>query len=703
MRERDDLPDEVLRRVPLPALLRAGMSIESLFDDAAIDRLIGLVEPPAGLADRVRAAARTDDARRTGVVDLDRLASAVPPPPSPTVPRPAMGGLTRFAREAGRVVAALALAVLLAVAGIEFSRRLEGPSGMVGDAGLARGQAPRPVPAERSAAVRPETRRATTAPRPPDAAEVRTAEEPSAAPDLVSAPVPPGADDESARPDEAVRPAAERITVRGAPVLSVDRVRPTTMRTVSLPGSERRAVPRSAAFDIAFEMAHGEAPFVEPSADAALASDRPPLTLRTEGYDDLLRGTGGRGRGRLRVEEVLAAVPPPPMLARGGEGVRFGLHAVRSGRTYDGKPTVLVEVAAFAAGDAAPAGEPLRATLLVDQSAAGDPHAWPRICRGLAALAGRLGPADRVTVVLCGPRPRVALRDAAPTALAAAATSWETLPATAAADLDTALEIVRTEGILAPRTIVVAHAVTLEQGRTPVREALAEWHRCLAATGGDPLVSTPVGGLRFIVVDPSATAPARQGEPTFGLTSPDATAIRRELLRQVTGRDTLVARQCRLEVRFDPRRVSRYRIVGHRQSAVESLADGSPAPLDLHAGETLRAVYEIVPVAENADGLVKATLRWREPGGGASRLDAEDRDRGDRTAALPSPHGCEILLAAWLGELAAGSAHQPQPRQVAAVVGRIADEWRKRGDLTPFGAALVATLDDRPEGRQKAR
>jgi hypothetical protein len=486
--------------------------------------------------------------------------------------------------------------------------------------------------------------------------------------------------------------------VRGAAIPLDDAIAAAAMTVVELPRDARRQVPKSNAFDMAFELVNGESPFVNPAADPRLAVDRPPLTLSTNGFDRLVQAaTGRRSSGfapRIRAEEVLAAMPPPPDLAAPGpEPVRLGLAAVRSGRTFDGKPTVFLEATAFAAGLRREDDAVLRTTLILDQSAAGDPQAWPRICRALGAVAARLEPNDRVAVVLCGPRPRVVLDDADPAALAAAAVNLEALPAAVSCDLDAAVDAAREAGLLTGRTVVVAHGATLDRCRGEVQESLSAWHRSLALTGGDPLTSALPDGIRFVVLDPATLPPDRDAGPSFGRTSLDAVAIRRDLLRQVIGQDTLVARQCGLEIRFDPNRVVAYRLVGHRQSVVESLADAPPATIDLHAGETVRVVYEVLPKELGATGLASARLTWRTPAGAAARVDAADGSSSDRTAALPSPHGCELVLAATLGDLAGGSAHTPKPRATLAALHSVADRWQVRGDVTPFGETLIRVIE----------
>jgi len=251
--------------------------------------------------------------------------------------------------------------------------------------------------------------------------------------------------------------------------------------------------------------------------------------------------------------------------------------------------------------------------------------------------------------------------------------------------------------------VVVADGATLDRCRGQVRASLSAWHRSLAMTGGDPLTSVPPDGIRFVVLDPATQPPDRDAGPSFGRTSLDAVAIRRDVLRQVIGQDTLVARQCGLEIRFDPKRVAAYRLVGHRQSVVESLADAPPTMIDLHAGEAVRVVYEVLPKEPGATGLASARLTWRMPDGAAARLDAADRSSSDRTAALPSPHGCELVLAATLGDLAGGSAHTPKPRATLTALHSVADRWQARGDVTPFGETLIRVIDRQVVGPQGGR
>jgi hypothetical protein len=168
---------------------------------------------------------------------------------------------------------------------------------------------------------------------------------------------------------------------------------------------------------------------------------------------------------------------------------------------------------------------------------------------------------------------------------------------------------------------------------------------------------------------------------------------------------------------FDPARVGSYRIVGHRQTAADALAGIDPRGIDLHAGETMRVVYEIMrrpggEVISRAGGSgpllsggVSASLAWTPAGAGTDGPLPEQTARrvladsaiitADPRGVLPSPHGCELLLAVGLGELAAASVHAEPWRESAAGIKALASRWQARGDVTPIGGQLIDCLEHR--------
>jgi hypothetical protein len=503
-----------------------------------------------------------------------------------------------------------------------------------------------------------------------------------------------------------------------------------------------RQVPRVPAYDIAFEMTHGESPFIDPSRAAALAVDHPPLSLRTDSFDSLCeaaRRDPGRPSGRrprrggmpvVRVEDVLAALPPAPPSALlstlgtaglsgsgmgSGMGLVLSVDAVRSLRPSPG--SLLVEVCATAsplsaAGTVAESA-PLDAMLVLDQSSGPSASlSWQWLCRGLGRVIGQMGAADRLSLVVCGERPRlVALRADAAT-LTALLPELTREPMARFADLDAAFRLVaavgRREG-RPERIVAAAHADSLERCRVEGRAALSEWQAAQAAAPALPVA--PI--TEFVLIDPQQPLDAGGSTPGVAAVAPgrvaaDPIAIGRAMLGHVFGRPTLVATGCRLDVAFDPARVGSYRIIGHRQTASDALAAIDSRPIDLHAGETVRVVYEVIrrpggtPPA--AAGMVSATLTWTPAATGPDGLppeqklrrglaDGNDAMADGMRAGLPSPHGCELLLAVALGELTAASVHAEPWRQSAAEMARLVSRWQARGDLTSMGGLLIDCLE----------
>ena len=731
----DHLLDARLRDVPTPAGIAGRVAPEVLFDDAAIDRLLVMVDLPSGLEDRTRSAMA---AMREG----STLPLPTPPKSSRRAgPGGAGGGshgspsrrmrlwpaaMDLFA-DGGAVAAALSIVALMFFAGTELSRRLAPPA-----------VAPQRMADRGASPMRSDAPRVSTDDRVPlRAAEGGSRTGGSPQPPTVVPGIAALATGDAIHAAQPARPAQDPVEVRAAPAAAAgagggDRGgRTGGIRALFLPTTGRQ-VPRVPAYDIAFEMTHGESPFIDPSRAAALAVNHPPLSLRTDSFDSRCEAAlrdHGRPSGRrlrrggmpvVRVEDVLAALPStlPSTLGNAGlsgAGLVLSVDAVRSLRPSPG--SLLVEVCATAsplsAASTAAESAPLDAMLVLDQSSGPSASlSWQWLCRGLGRVIGQMGAADRLSLVVCGERPRlVALRADAAT-LTALLPELTREPMARFADFDAAFRLIaavgRREG-RPQRVVAAAHADSLERCRAEGRAALSEWQAAQAAAPALPVA--PV--TEFVLIDPQQPRDAGGSTPGAAAVAPgrvaaDPITIGRAMLEHVFGRPTLVATGCRLEVAFDPARVSSYRIVGHRQTASDALAAIEPRPIELHAGETVRVVYEVIrrpggtPPA--AAGVVSATLAWTPAATGPDGLPPEQKVRrglADGNAAmadglragLPSPHGCELLLAVALGELTAESVHAEPWRQSAADMARLVSRWQARGDLTPMGGLLIDCLE----------
>jgi hypothetical protein len=661
--------DQRIRDVPTPGGLAARVAAGS-FDDAALDHLLRDVPIPSGLARRIAAGA-------TAPLPAPVIAGASRAAPRRRRP---WQGVTAAARDLAVVAAALAGIWLVAEGGARLS------------SSLATVSPSRGVPAS-IVATRPERAAADSAP----AERLRDAPEPTVA--ARAAERRPAAAGPSAASHGLASAAGEAAPVVAASVSTSPEVRGAGvglagegrgwLRTpVRMPRDSWRRVPRVAGYDLVFEMTHGEPPFVDPKA-AGLGTDTPPLTVQTDTFDRF-RAAPRRGSG-LRMEHVLAALPAiEPGPASAARPVSLTIRGVRSLRVASGRPTLLVEAAATAGQfiDRSPDEPPLDATIVLDRASGSEPLAWRWTCRGLAALATLMQGHDRLSVVVAGPVPQVVIRNAAGPDIERVAADLERLVPSATSDLDAAIATataLSSRGATAATMIVVAQEGVLESSGDDARDALGRWQA--RSAGGEGIRSDETwSGPDFVLIDAGTGFEPSMPAVSFGRTAADAVAIRRAMLAAVFGRDTLIAGRGRLTMEFEPDSVAAYRLVGHRQSAVESLSEALPATLDLHVGETVRVVYEVVPRAAKP---VRAQARFTWATGGGERAAAAvlDGRADDCAAATPSPHGCELLLSVTAGEAACGSVHAvPHARAATAA---LVERWRARGDVTPFGETLA--------------
>jgi len=678
--------DAVLRDVPVSDAIADRLRPGHLFADDSIDRVLADVTLPADIASRLHPASGRHMAtvRRTARAAVDGRK---------TWPR-WMRGLVHDAFAVGL---SLGLIAALFLAGLKLAELPRGRTlGRRAEAARDSAANARPAALESPASGGDRPALSTVAG--------------SAPPPVALEPPPPRSGPAVAVPDR--RPQV----VRTAPVPAADgprggaagnavvgmQVVPADMPAVA---STRRAVPGGRGFDLAFAMAHGESPFIDPSISPALAMDHPPLGVATDSYDRVWPLPAGRQRSAdiegLRTEHLLAALSVPPGVPAGDEP-RLDLYAVRSLRP--GRPTYLVEVLVTAPSPRDPLAEPIDATLLLDHSAGPESlPLWVGACRGLAAVAAGMGPADRLTVIVAEPRPRVAAIRAGADDIAALAVELEAEVPRGTADLDAAIALAeqrpsRTAG--GPRLIVVAHVEQAERCLGPGRAALLAWRE--AAARGEPVG----GGAAFVLLSGIPEGGPEDGPVVPGWTLSDSVSVRRRVIEAVRGGRPSPAWHARLEMRFDPATVAAFRLVGHRQTVPESLSafgrsEAARGSVQLHAGESARVVYEVVPRGMPS-GMVRgvsARLTHRTDAGGDRVATATEVELEDAQSGVPSARGCELLLAVGLGESAGRSVHAVPDRVAQQGLREMAAAWRDRGDMTTVGRRLHALVEEAAAGR----
>lgn len=91
-----------------------------------------------------------------------------------------------------------------------------------------------------------------------------------------------------------------------------------------------------------------------------------------------------------------------------------------------------------------------------------------------------------------------------------------------------------------------------------------------------------------------------------------------------------VAKDCKIQVAFDPEAVEQYRLIGYenRKLNEEDFEDDEKDAGDIGASQTVTAIYEIIPKASECAAARPATLdvRYKKPEGGSSILVQADID-----------------------------------------------------------------------------
>jgi len=97
---------------------------------------------------------------------------------------------------------------------------------------------------------------------------------------------------------------------------------------------------------------------------------------------------------------------------------------------------------------------------------------------------------------------------------------------------------------------------------------------------------------------------------------------RKVLVQQAGGTLVTIAKDVKIQVEFDPRRVAAYRLIGYenRVLTARDFDDDAKDAGEIGAGHSVTALYEVVPATAPEDELMTVKLRYNEPDGERSRL-----------------------------------------------------------------------------------
>lgn len=360
-----------------------------------------------------------------------------------------------------------------------------------------------------------------------------------------------------------------------------------------------------------------------PAAPSAASPTTPP---RADGRGRRLDVLGRRRHRQLRDRP---AVPPPPDAPAGrrrpGRGVdqrlqlrrcpAGGRRAVRGPGRRRGLPWApesrLVRIGLKGREVDRAQRPPCNLVFLIDVSGSmAAPARLPLIQQSLGLLTRQLGERDRIAVVVYA---------------GAAGLALPSTPAHQRGRIQAALARLQAGGSTnGGAGIQLAYRVAVENF---VEGGV---NRVILATDGDFNVGLAEGGEldRFIAEkarsgvflsvfgfglshhDARLEALADRGDGVYGYVDSEASA-RRLFVEQLTGTLVTIAKDVKVQVRFDPARVASYRLIGYADRLLEGHAftDDAEDAGEVGAGHTVTALYQVAPKAGAAAGA--RSWRWR--------------------------------------------------------------------------------------------
>jgi secreted protein with Ig-like and vWFA domain/tetratricopeptide (TPR) repeat protein len=300
----------------------------------------------------------------------------------------------------------------------------------------------------------------------------------------------------------------------------------------------------------------------------------------------------------VRLEEMINYFPmddTPPM-----DGKPFAVHVETASAPWQAEHR-LVRVALK--GRAMPAGErpAARLVFLVDTSGSmGQPNKLPLVQQSLQLLLTQLAPADRVALVTYAGESRIALPSTPVSERAVISAAIEALASgggtNGSGGIAAAYELARASFLPSGvNRVILATDGDFNVGITDekelksliTREAKSGVYLSVLGYGSDNLKDTTAELL----------ADAGNGNYAYIDSLSEA---RRALVTQLQGTLTTIAKDVKIQVEFNPARVSSYRLLGYENRALanKDFNDDTKDAGEIGAGHSVTALYEIVPAGQ---------------------------------------------------------------------------------------------------------
>ena len=262
------------------------------------------------------------------------------------------------------------------------------------------------------------------------------------------------------------------------------------------------------------------------------------------------------------------------------------------------------------------AGTPLRLTVLLDTSGSMErPDRRAAVRAALATLVGLLGPNDRLTLVGFARQPRLLAEAFDGNHASQALGLLDRTPAEGGTNLEEALKL---GGELARRHFAATaqnRIVLLTDGAANLGDADPERLAAAIESLRSQRIAFDACGVGLEGIDDDMLeALTRKGDGRYYvLNSPEAADA--GFARQLAGAFRPAAENVKLQVRFNPARVGRYRLVGFEKHRLreEDFRNDAVDAAEISSEEAAVAVYEIEALPQGEGELGEVFVRFRDP------------------------------------------------------------------------------------------
>jgi Ca-activated chloride channel family protein len=425
-------------------------------------------------------------------------------------------------------------------------------------------------------------------------------------------------------------------------------------------------------FDLRYYIKYRMFPFVPPAGHPKLLTSVVPLGVDTASYD-LTRRYLEDGQtppsDAIRTEEFLQAVDykyPAPTKQPLGVTVAAGPSP------FGGEGLTLLQIGVQGRQFRDDKRTPVHLVLTVDVSASmRQGGRLDMLPQAVDKLLRRLGPADRVSLIVFSDQSRVVLEDVGRENGDAVRQAVAALEAEKSTNVSAALRLAYTVARQHAAPGKLATLVVL------LTDGTAEVEQAAAAMIQQRLGDARPRDIRLEVVDlgqsPQSSPQLERFAQAGGgkvrrAANPDQ--ICWALLEAMTGKSQMVAADVRLSVTFNPNTVLEYRLLGHEPGALAGMLPGR-VETDFFAGQSATALYEVRLAGGNAQDIAAVELQWLSLTGGTQ----------------------QIVRKVARKEFAAVFTQAPQSLQAAALVAQTAEILRRHPRTLRTPRPLAAVLE----------